>query len=40
MGGLRSLADRCGLVAEVADEPQWDGAGLELRVGFAAAVAA
>ena len=35
--GLRALADRVGLVAEVAREPQWDGAGLELQVGFAAA---
>ena len=35
--GLRALADRSGLVAEIAAEPQWDGASLELQVGFAVA---
>jgi hypothetical protein len=35
--GLRALADRSGLVVEIAAEPQWDGAGLELQVGFAVA---
>lgn len=40
MRGLRAIADRSGLVAEVAGEPQWDGASLELRVGIATTVAA
>ena len=33
---LRAFADRSGLVADLAAEPQWDGAGLELEVGLAA----
>ena len=34
---LTALADRMGLVAVFASEPQWDGAGLELEVGLAMA---
>ena len=37
--GLRALADRSGLVADLAAEPHWDGASLELEVGLVAAAA-
>ena len=37
--GLRAVADRSGLVADLASEPHWDGAGLELEVGLVAAAA-
>ena len=36
---ILALADRSGLVADLPTEPHWDGAGLELEVGLAAAAA-
>ena len=37
--GLRAIADRSGLVADLISEPHWDGAGLELEVGLVAIAA-
>ena len=39
IAGLRAIADRSGLVADLIGDPHWDGAGLELEVGLVAVAA-